>query len=427
VSVYQLDDIALLSTEDSAKSPTALTPITATERIAVIDILRGFAVFGILLVNIGGFMSPDYPFAQSPWTGAIDQWTSIAIRFFVEGKFFTLFSFLFGLGFSIQMARAEDKGVRFVPLFLRRLAVLMLIGLAHCLLLWEGDILHNYAEIGLLLLLFRRRKQKTVLIWAIISITALLLFLGTLLALTAYDRSTSNPQTIIAEVEKDLSNEKKEAAETLRVYSRGTFAEMVKRRVSFMLPRLTDIIDAHVLMMFLLGLYVGRSRILEDVDLHELFIRRVRRWALPVGIIANIAFALLEFVNPIYNDLTELSSAIFYLIGGGAFCLVYASTIVLLNQDGSWHKRLSPLAAVGQMALSNYLLHSLICSTIFYSYGLGLFGRVRPVYGLLMAVVIFAAQTRLSVWWLSRFKQGPVEWLWRTLTYGKRQPLLHLG
>src|SRR5262245_52991070 len=123
----------LLATETTVEPKPVLGPITAVERIKVVDILRGFAIFGILLVNICGFMGPDYAFFSTPWTSRVDIGTDVLIKFFAEGKFITLFSFLFGLGFSIQMARAEEKGVRFVPFFLRRLGVLMLIGIVHCL------------------------------------------------------------------------------------------------------------------------------------------------------------------------------------------------------------------------------------------------------------------------------------------------------
>ena len=131
--------------------------------------------------------------------------------------------------------------------------------------------------------------------------------------------------------------------------------------------------------------------------------------------------------QPLLKSLFADFLRLLYMLKQLVHVAFYALVLISINSTERGKKILQPLARFGQMALSNYLLHSLICTSIFYSYGLGLFGRVRPCYGLLLAIVIFAIQIRLSAWWLNRFRQGPAEWLWRTLTYGKRQPLLRLG
>jgi len=160
------------------ESPAAVGPVPGQERIEAIDILRGAAILGILIVNMGIFSMPADLAAQQQWPNAIDRTAETLILFFVQEKFKTLFSFLFGLGLAVQMMRAEARGARFLPLYVRRLCVLFLIGVAHFLLLWDGDILHDYALDACVLLLFRRRSRKTLLVSAGIFLCLPLLFYG---------------------------------------------------------------------------------------------------------------------------------------------------------------------------------------------------------------------------------------------------------
>src|SRR5437667_5956378 len=141
-------------------------PVLGQERTEAIDILRGVAILGILIVNMGRFSLPENLPAHQLWPNLVDRTVEKLILFFADEQFITLFSFLFGLGLAVQMMRAEARGARFLPLYLRRLCVLLLIGVAHFLLLWAGDILHDYALLGFVLLLFRRRSLKTLLVWA---------------------------------------------------------------------------------------------------------------------------------------------------------------------------------------------------------------------------------------------------------------------
>lgn len=396
-------------------APPAIGPVLRQERIEAIDILRGVAILGILIVNMGLFSSPE----GFPVGGTTER----LIYFFAQEKFKALFSFLFGLGLAVQMMRAQARGVRFLPLYMRRLGVLFLIGVSHFLLLWNGDILHDYAENGFVLLLFRRRSLKTLLVWAGAFLAIPLFCYG----LTTYDAITHrvSPPLMSWILYETETQDQQTNDETRRIYSRGTYREMITLRARELPGDLTpDIDDAYLLAMFLLGLYAGRRRIFHDMPAHLPFIRRVQRWGLIIGVAGNAAFALGGSFDPSPTSVTENVGRLCLVFAAPAMAFFYAATIILLTQREIWRRRLAPLAAVGRTALSNYLLQSLICTAIFYSYGLALFGKVRPALGLVLTIIIFLLQVPLSVWWLRRFQFGPVEWLWRSLTYRQRQPML---
>jgi uncharacterized protein len=389
-------------------------PVLRQERIEAIDILRGVAILGILIVNMSLFSLPE----GSAALGTTDR----LIYFFAQEKFKALFSFLFGLGLAVQMMRAEARGAHFLPLYVRRLCVLFVIGVVHFLLVWDGDILHDYAQLGVVLLLFRRRTLRTLLVSA-----------GVLLAIPVFFFSLTTYYSITHRVSPPLKSwisyetepdDQQTIDENRRIYSSGTYGEQIGLRAGELPGDLTpDIDDAFVLAAFLLGLYAGRRRILHDIPAHLSVLRRVQRWGLIIGVAGNAAFAVGGAFDPSPTSLMQNVGRLCLVVAAPAMMLFYASTIILLTQRETWRRRLAPLAAVGRTALSNYLLQSLICTTIFYSYGLALFGKVSPSLGLLLTVTIFLIQIPLSVWWLGRFQFGPVEWLWRSLTYWQRQPM----
>lgn len=408
---------------DVAQAPAspALGPVREQDRIEAIDVLRGVAILGILVVNMGLFSMPEVRGAQS-WPGVADTVAQRLIFFAAQEKFKALFSFLFGLGLAVQMLRADGRGVRFVPIYARRLAGLFLIGTVHFVFLWDGDILRDYVRLACALLIFRRRSFAALLIWAGVFLAIPLL----LYSLTTYSAFTGHwsPQVASWAAYENGTGDPAEAAETARLYSRGTYAEMVRVRThEFPEDLLPDADDAFVFAMFLLGLYAGRRRIFHDVRAHGALLRRVLGWGLVIGIAGNAVFTAGGAYDPAPDNPMENLGRLCLILAAPALTFSYAAAIALLTQRPAWKRRLAPLAAVGRTALSNYLLQSLICTTIFYSYGLALFGRVGPFLGLLMTVGVFLIQVPLSVWWLRRFQFGPIEWLWRSLTYWQRQPL----
>jgi uncharacterized protein len=399
-------------------SPPAVGPVLGQERIEAIDILRGVAILGILIVNmhLRGFSLPEGLLTHELWPNVVDRTVETLILFFADQQFITLFAFLFGLGVAAQMMRAEAGGARFLPLYLRRLCVLWLIGVAHYLILWDGDILHAYALDGFILLLFLRRSLKTLLVWAGLFVCIPLLFFG----LTTYYSMTGQETPLVVDwfspvSFSDPAEDQQTIEETRRIYSRGTYAEMITSRARDLpedtLPGSDDI---YILIGFLLGLYAGRRGIFRDVSGYLPFIRRVQRWGLMIGVAGSAAFAAGGSFDPSPTSVMQNVGRMCLVFAAPAMSFFYASTIILLTQDE---------AAVGRMALSNYLLQSLICTMIFYSYGLALFCKVSPSLGLLLTIIIWLIQIPLSVWWLRRFQFGPIEWLWRSLTYWQLQPM----
>jgi uncharacterized protein len=413
-----------------APPPTVTSPIAPTaapERIAALDVLRGFALFGILLVNMQFFAMPFWGmFLGLKPEGAADRAAALAIRFFAEGKFYTLFSFLFGLGFSIILMRTVARGGRPGRLYARRLLALLLIGLVHAFLIWMGDILVMYAATGFLLLLFRNLKPKNVLRWAVAMLLLVPLINFTLVGFVEMGRAAGRG----AEIEKSFAEQAAEFRrlydEAMRVYPTGSFREVTQQRITdvtfgwsyafFFVPS--------ILGMFLMGLYAGKRGIFQDLGVHLPLVRRVQVGGLVLGLAGNALFTYaMEHANPAVPSLLGALGSLGAAVGHPALSLFYASTLVLLAQRAQWQRRLAPMAALGRMALSNYLLQSLVATTIFYSHGLGLFGQVGPARGVLLVLAIYFAQMPLSVWWLGRFQFGPAEWLWRSLTYKKLQPM----
>jgi uncharacterized protein len=405
-------------------------PVQQQERVVVLDILRGFALFGILTVNMALFSQPLQVAYQTAADSSIyDRAAEWLIAFLATGKFYTLFSFLFGLGFTIFIARARAKGQGAAPLFLRRLLALLAFGLAHGFLIWIGDILTFYAVIGLLLLLFAWvKKPRTLLIWAVVIWTLSLIGMALSLGFMAF--AASVPE-IRAEIDGSLTQQAavtaEQAAQAREVYGNGNFLEITGQRASELpLMWVFGIFTGpSILMMFLIGAYFGRREIFQQVDEHLPLFRRLLLWGLLIGLPVNLIYAsLLGGGIATSADLVAVIGATLAgVVGHPALSLAYMSGIVLLTRREAWARRLGVLAPVGQMALSNYLLQSIVCTLIFYGYGLGLFGQVGSLAGLGLAVLIYALQIPLSHWWMARFRYGPAEWLWRTLTYLRPQPL----
>lgn len=406
-------------------------PVQQAERIQLVDILRGFALFGILLVNMALFTRPVqsiiFPVAPgTPWYDYLSEWL---IHFVGEGKFYSLFSLLFGLGLTLQMDRIEARGGRFVPLYLRRLLVLLAIGIAHAFLIWVGDILIFYALFGFVLLLFRKAKPRTLLTWAVILLAIPILLQAAVAALIETGRSVPEGAAQIdqafAGVEASYRADVERANE---VYANGDFAEITGQRaydyLDFIFVGSLYTLGLSVLAMFLLGVYFGKRQIFQNLEANRPLFRKLLVWGGILGVVGNAIYATV--IMPITRFMPSWSfllATVTQGIGAPLLCLAYISGIALLTMIPAWHQRLRVLAPVGQMALTNYLSQSILCTLIFYGYGLGLFGRIGAAQGIALTLVIYLIQIPVSNWWMKRFRYGPAEWLWRSLTYLQIQPM----
>jgi uncharacterized protein len=394
-------------------APEPIGPIPGDERITVIDCLRGAALLGIIIANMRGFNAPLTAYFQPHlmWTWMPDRIMQAGVDWLVSGKFITIFAALFGVGFAIQMDRAAARqpGVSF---YTRRMVVLLAIGLVHSFALWWGDILTAYAACGFLLLLFRHRTQQTILVWAHVMYWFLVVLFAGVYIGTLFGMELPDDGPGAGNLEK-----------VIQVYSQGTIAEIFATRArEWLQANGFVLVLTRILGIFLFGLYIWRQGYLQRVSDHLDWWRRSQKLGLVVGLAGNALTVALDWMfhpNPMKpSGLAAIQLTIQSAVVP-ALSLGYAATVVLLWRDPRWQQRLMPFSYVGRMALTNYLLQSLICTTIFYSYGLGLYGRVGPLADLFLAVGIYSLQVPLSKWWLASHRYGPMEWAWRRLTYGR--------
>jgi uncharacterized protein len=376
------------SSIQSAAAP--LQPVLPNERIPALDVVRGFALFGVLLAyalwNLGS--PPEDTYSN------VDRMLNWMLSALIDTKCYTLFAFLFGLGFSIQLTRAEARGSSIVPIYCRRLLALLLIGLAHALLLRNGDILVPYAAMGFVLLLFRNASNKTLAIGIITGVfySYLAHNAWNLTGLPFPQRPEAAGQSYLAE----------NYAWVRYWYSTA---------ITFWPASLP---------MFLFGLYMGRRRFFENIAAHRRDLWRTLAVGLGIGVLAYVSRELL-LTNSAPFFARRLALRLLWSVHAWGLAAFYASFLLLLMQKRSWQLRLAALGAVGRMALTNYIMQAAIIVPV--CIGFNLFDRVTPSLGALLALAVWSVQVPASVWWLRRFRFGPAEWLWRSLTYGRPQPM----
>jgi uncharacterized protein len=421
-------------------------PVRAEERIPALDVLRGFALLGILLLNIldfglhGAF---DDPTVAGGATG-VNLWTWIVMHVLAEGKMRCLFSMIFGAGIVLLTSRMEEKGTgaRAADIFFRRNLWLVLLGVLHAYLLWHGEILYSYGLCALLLYPFRHLTARRLLAAGF----AMMLGLSAASLYRGHDlRRTMALAQEAARIEKsggklsERQEEAKQAWEEIRKRAKPTPEEVEKTNRKWR-GSLWDVLKVragivrywhsmpfyHYMaldlysMMFLgmgffkLGVFSGARS--------TRFYAALAALGYLSGMGVNGFTAWLR-VSSGFDLLTITYTGVTYDFGRLSIALAHAAALMLLHKAGLFNWVLRSLAAVGQMALSNYLLHSIVCSTIFCGYGLALFGRLEryQLYYIVAGLWIF--QLIVSPIWLKHFQFGPAEWAWRSLTYWKRQPM----
>ena len=412
-----------------------LAPITAGERLLIIDILRGVAILGILLLNIDPY---SFPFGfdsiyLAKFTGIADKIVYWGTQFLFQGRFATMLTLLLGVGTAVQVARAQARGKAFSPLYARRMFFLLLIGVLHDLILWSGIILPIFGTLGFILLFFQNRKPRTLIVWLLI----FWMVAPTILIVKIYMRPSHAPERPAiqnagaAEKQKQLEEQQRKYDNIVKLYGEGDYTEMFRNRWEVFVKETIPIIYRWGWMtvgVFLLGMWVWRRGILQDVEANIGFLKKVLWYSLILGVV-GVSYSYLS------RYLIKPSPSLFFIIGRTfirqvgtvSFTVFLMTVVVLLNRKDRWKKILKPLAAVGRMAFSNYVFQTVLCTTFFYAYGFGMFGKTGPVVNLLVVFIVWSIQVPLSVWWLRRFSFGPVEWLWRSLTYGRCQPMKRNG
>jgi len=407
-------------------SQSQISPISLPERIEILDVLRGLAVCGILVGNMQWFsgygMMPPAIARQSPFA---DQVTHFLVHFFVEGKFYSIFSFLFGFGFALQIARAEERGDSRASLFKRRLFWLLVIGLLHAYLLWSGDILSIYAVMGFVLILFRRKTNGALLKWAFVLLAIpILTYILLYILFVAFV-----PPDAVAKLDAAQINFWNE---TVRKVPQSSYLQIITGyNLNMIAGRYASVILEmrlpKILAMFLLGFYAYRRKVFQNLSSHQPFIRRVLVYGLILGLVGNVTFAAFAGAEAVFPPSPAgIVGVITYAFGVPALALALVALVATLWQRApSSHGRrlLASLAPVGRMALTNYLMQTVICVFIFYGYGFGQFGRFGATTATLIALAIFVFQILMSALWLKYFSYGPMEWIWRQLTYRRRLSL----
>ncbi len=394
-----------------------LRPVAPPERVAVLDVLRGFALFGVLIVNIEGAFSTGW-FRPAPGTQLLDVAANWFVRLFVAAKAMTLLTFLFGLGFAVQLTRAEERGQDVRGTYVRRLVVLLAFGLCH-LTLWWGDVTSHYALIGFALLAFRRCRPRTLLVWAAVLVLVPQLVMAlpgvTAAVRTALGQAASEDavrEAVVAGVRGDD-------------YGAAVSANFVQ--LANYLALVVGWYPAWVLGRFLLGYHAGVRRLFDgDGAAHLPLFRRLLAWSAAIAVASSAAvwgsrsgfmagYELLPSGQVASAAVTEISVL--------AVTASYVALAVLLLQRPAWRRMLMIVAPIGRMPLTVYLSQTVIALSLFYGWGLGLSGKVGAAACLGISTAIFAVQIAACHLWLRRHRFGPVEWLWRTLAYGRRQPM----
>jgi uncharacterized protein len=387
---------------DDAASPR---PISPAERIDAIDVLRGLALLGVLAINVVTIFRVsifERFLPQKPTASPIDSAVDTILMLAVDLKALALFSLLFGAGLAIQFERLA-KSERRTSLLVRRLVVLLAFGLIHLCLIWNGDILTEYALAGLIVLPFLFGPRWLLAVAALAS-------LGLYLWMQVFPPPGWWPSAIAL---------RRDVTEAHRIYATGGFLDVL----AFRLRELPLFVPLHVFIfprtigLFLLGAFAWRTGILRNPPRHLLFLIAAACIGLGAALILCHAGG---FIAP------GRTRALAEPLGTILLALGYGAGIIGIANLKSGRRLLGWAAPLGRMAFTNYLAQSVIFGWIFYGYGLGLFGRLGVASALAIGIAVYTGQVFFSAWWLRRYRYGPVEWLWRTLMYGAAQPMLRL-
>lgn len=421
-------------------------PVAAAERLVAIDTLRGVAVLGILVMNIYAFAMPFVAY-QNPLAYGGTEWYNLGTWFFThiffDQKFMTIFSILFGAGLVMMMTRAEARGSKYGVAWYRRNFWLLLIGAAHGYLLWVGDILFHYAFMGMLIYPMRNRSPRALIITAgvLLSFGMLMSFAGgsqmiklqassaEILLLQDAGEALTEEQTATLEqwdaMAMFVKPPDEQVAEDMAAYT-GGYQGIVEHRMPFVQMMQTQGLIGFVFWrvggLMLLGMALMKLGILSG-EHPNAFYRKVMLLGYGFGLplVSYSAWSLqahqwdMTFVFRVGGQANYVASI---LIGVGHIALV-----MLIVKSGAMKRLMDRFAAVGRMAFTNYLMHSIILTTVFYGYGFGLYGQIPRAWQMAFVAAVLSFQLWMSPLWLKHFRFGPAEWAWRSLSYWRLQPM----
>jgi uncharacterized protein len=391
-----------------------LAPAQGLERFELLDVVRGFALFGIVTANMISYSLylyiPDSAKAALE-THSADRVLDFLEILLIEGKFYTIFSVLFGIGFSVLLSRARTKGLVFRWFYLRRIGVLFAIGVAHALLVWHNDILQAYAVCGALLLPLVTARDRTILTLAVLAY----------LSPVAIKLVGGIPAGHLADAQSALFDRFGFTRDTMvETWTRGGIAGIVRVNLTKFLDQVTFLLTGGMLFKiygcFLLGFYIGRHEVYKKLESGRSVLERLAVGGTAIGLPLNLLYAT-AYDSGTWTETLSGTFGVPLLSGG----YVAVCCLIWLNSRG--RPCLRHFAPVGRMALTNYVGQSVICTLIFYGTGLGLGGTMGPTFYLPIGFAVYAIQVLASRFWLERFAFGPLEWVWRMLTYGQRVPL----
>lgn len=398
-------------------------PVSEKQRHIILDALRGFALLGICLANYPEFSLYSFlennPKEMFP-TAGIDKVVQWCLYILIDGKFYTIFSVLFGIGFSIILENNRNRGANGTLIFYRRMFFLLLIGFAHLILIWSGDILMLYAAVGMILPLFLRCKDKTLLIWSGVFLTVPVV-IDYICQFTGVYMSSK-----LVEWQWLLCDRFGITEENFAYWLRDArnYHDMHQFLLMGAVERMQEFVDGNryfkVLGLFLIGFWLGRNRMFTRLEEFKPLLKKVCAVGLCCGLPLSAIYAWSAMAGKPFGFGTH---SLFYFISVyltsfgyiSAFCLLY-----LRNRYGNFWKM---MAFPGRMALTNYIGQSAIGVLIFYGVGLGIGADTGLVYGEIIAVTVFLFEIAFSSGWLRYFRFGPLEWIWRCLTYLRYFPI----
>jgi uncharacterized protein len=421
-------------------------PVSTGERLASLDTLRGVAVLGILVMNIYAFAMPlaayNNPLVMGG-TEALNIGTWFVTHIFFDQKFMSIFSMLFGAGMILMMNRAESRGATFGPIYYRRTFWLLVLGALHGYLIWFGDILFIYALMGMIVFLLRKAPPRTLIVIAIVILPITLLinfgssfYIENLQEQVAEIQHLENSGEAIDETQQKKLDEWNEMRPLFApseadiqkevTAHKGGYVDVLVHRapfVVFMQVNLTLVFGIwRVGGLMLIGMALMKLGVLSG-ERSTRFYTRMALWSYGLGVpLAIFSAAILNAHNfdPLYvarvGGIPNYVASILVAFG-------HIAAVMLVVRSGAFRGIVARFAAVGRMALSNYLMHSVVMTTIFYGYGLSMYAEVPRLWQQAFVLVLITLQLLISPWWLKYFNFGPVEWLWRSLTYGQRQPM----